>query len=308
MSWQRCEILTLMLRRIRLLLENENLRNHPVRGISRRILWRMRWWLLSNEPWLMISKDSTRLLTVRGGVGALLYYDGGSEPEVTEFIKRVLRPGMTFVDVGAHLGEHALLAAKIVEDSGHVHAFEPRPDVFELLTRSIELNHRHNVTAVPDAVWCKRDSCDFEMTEEPSVSALRPYPSSNCGSALIRVPTTTLDDYFSSSTTRPNLIKVDVEGAELQVFQGAKSLLTRAQAEAPVLVFEYGPKNSQQFGYAAPEALAFLRELGYTIFTWDKGNLSELEGSPTLRARQETCNLMAMKMRPPVTSKLDVKL
>jgi FkbM family methyltransferase len=139
---------------------------------------------------------------------------------VTEFIKHVLRPGMVFVDIGTHLGEHTLLAAKILEHSGYVHALELRPDVFDVLTRSIELNHCQNVTALPDGVWCKTDSCDFEMTEETSVSALRPNHSSNRGSAQIRVPTTTLDDYFFSSTTRPNLIKVDVEGAELQGFQG----------------------------------------------------------------------------------------
>ena len=121
-----------MLRRIRALLENERFRNHPLRGIFRRIVWRLRWWLRPNEPWLMISRDSTRLLTVHGGIGHLLYCDGVSEPEVTEFVKHVLRPGMIFVDVGAHLGEHALLAAKIVGHQGHVHAFEPRPDVFEV--------------------------------------------------------------------------------------------------------------------------------------------------------------------------------
>ena len=287
-----------MLRRIRALLENQNLRNHPVRGISRRVVWHVRWCLHPREPWLVLTQDSTRILSLRGGAGALLYYDGVSEPEVTEFIKHVLRPGMVFVDVGAHLGEHTLLAAKILEHSGHVHAFEPRPDIFEVLTQSIELNHRHNVTAVPKAVWCKTDSCDFEMTEEPSVSALRPNHSSNRGSKQVRVFTTTLDDYFFSSTPIPNLIKVDVEGAELQVFQGAKSLLTLSQADAPALIFEYGPRNSQQFGYAALDAVTFLRELGYTIFTWAEGNLARVEGSPTLPTRRETCNLMAMKVGP----------
>ena len=186
-----------------------------------------------------------------------------------------------------------------------MYAFEPRPDVFEGLTRSIELNHCHNVTALPDAIWCKPDSCDFEMTEDPSVSALRANLSSNRGSAHIRVPTTTLDDYFSSLTTRPNVIKVDVEGAELQVFQGAKSLLTQAQADAPALVFEYGPRNSQEFGYAALDVVMFLREFGYTIFTWAEGNLCRVEGSPTLPSLRETCNLMAMKVRTPGTSELN---
>src|ERR1039457_1211828 len=110
-----------MLRRLQALLRNDNLRNHPVRGIVRRVVWHVRWRLRPNEPWLVVSQDSVRLLTLQGGAGALLYYNGVSEPEVTEFIKHVLKPGMVFVDVGAHVGEHTLLAAKILEHSGHVY-------------------------------------------------------------------------------------------------------------------------------------------------------------------------------------------
>jgi hypothetical protein len=77
-------------------------------------MWHVRWWLRPREPWLVVSQDSVRLLTLHSGSGALIYYNGVSEPETTEFIKHVLRPGMVFVDVGAHLGEHTLLAAKIL--------------------------------------------------------------------------------------------------------------------------------------------------------------------------------------------------
>jgi len=287
-----------MLRRIRALLENQDLRSHPIRGISRRVVWHLLWLLRPRGLRLVVSQDSIRLLTPRSGSGGLIYYNGVSEPETTEFIKHFLRPGMVFVDVGAHLGEYTVLAAKILNHSGHVHAFEPRPDVFEVLTRNIELNHCRNVTALEEAVWCKIDSCNFEMTEEPSVSSLRPNYSVNLGAAQIRVHTTTLDDCFSSSTAKPNLIKVDVEGAELQVFQGAKSLLALSQADAPTLVFEYGPRNSKRFGYPALEILMFLRGLGYTIFTWAGANLARVEGNPVLLNRQDTCNLIAMKVGP----------
>src|ERR1700730_15939253 len=88
--------LTLMLRRIRALLKNQNLRNHPVRGISRRVVWHVRWWLRPREPYLLVSQNSIRLLTLHSGSGALVYYNGVSEPETTEFIKLALRPGMVF--------------------------------------------------------------------------------------------------------------------------------------------------------------------------------------------------------------------
>jgi hypothetical protein len=80
--------------------------------------------------------------------------------------------------------------------------------------------------------------------------------------------------------------------------------LTLSQADAAALVFEYGPRNSQLFGYAALDVVTFLRQLGYTIFTWAEGNLACVEGSSTIPTRQETCNLMAMKVTLSGTSEL----
>ena len=291
-----------MLRRIQALLKKPDLRKHPVRGTFRRVVWHLRWWLFPNKPWLLLSHGSIPLLTVRGGVGALIYYLGSSEPDIADFIERVLKPGMVFVDIGAHLGEYTLLAAKILEHSGQVYAFEPRPDIFKILKRNIELNACRNVSAHPHAVWCMNDLCDLEMTPEPAVSALCPRGPGRPGVSHVKVQAISLDDWFSSpSLAKPNLIKVDVEGAELQVLQGAKSLLTLPPSEAPALIFEYGTDNSERFNYSASEILTFLRKLGYTIYNCLDARFVRVDGDPTLPKGSATCNCVAVKVLEPAS-------
>jgi hypothetical protein len=109
------------------------------------------------------------------------------------------------------------------------------------------------------------------------------------------VSAVTLDRYFADpGLERPALIKVDVEGAELQVLKGAKSLLT--SVKAPVLIVEYGPANTSDFDYPADEVCEFLRELGYMIYQWQQsGELIRVEGSPVLLKMSGTCNLVATK-------------
>lgn len=284
------------LAQIRAQLRREDLRRHPLKGLLRRIAWRLRW-SVSSKPWLIRAQGALPLFVPHGGAAALIYYQGASEPEIAHFIRHFLKPGMVFVDVGAHLGEYTLLAATILEGSGYVHAFEPRPDTFEILMRNARLNRCRNIAAHANAVWHENGFCLFERTPDPSVSVLRPRGSTADGGRLIRVNAVTLDQYFANSQfIKPTLIKVDVEGAELYVFRGGRSLLTLPPPEAPVLIFEYGPANTGAFGYSADEICGLLRELGYTIYQWNRGMLVRLEKSPAIPKMSLTCNLVAAKI------------
>ena len=149
-------------------------------------------------------------------------------------------------------------------------------------------------------MWCKHGLYDFEITPEPSVSALCPRSPSRPGVLTVKVQAISLDDWFSSpSLAKPNLIKVDVDVAELQVLQGAKSLLTLPQSEAPVLIFEYGTDNAERFNYSASEILTLLREFGYTISSYLDAKLVRLVGDPILSKGGATCNLVAVKVSEP---------
>ncbi len=286
-----------LIRKVRVLLSREDFRRHPLRALFRRVVWRLRWLLYPDRPWLLRAHGTMNLLHPRTGPGALIYYQGSSEPETANFIERVLRPGMVFVDCGAHLGEYTVLAATILKSSGHVHAFEPRPDIFELLTRNIELNRCQNVTVRPFALWHENGWFEFELTPEPSIGALRSAGTIRRGARLIKVQAVTLNDYFADrQMASPNLIKIDVEGAELHLLQGARSLLARPAGEAPVLIVEYEPMCLARFGYSFAEIFTFLRDLGYSFYEWRRGKLVPIDRRDGGLVRVDNSPLSPWKM------------
>jgi len=280
--------------KLRRFLSREDLRQHPLKGIYSRFAWRLRW-RVSRAPWLVHTNDGLPLLILDSGVGALIYFQGASDPELAGFIKHFLKPGMVFVDVGAHLGEYTILAATIVKDRGCVHAFEARADTFEILRRNVELNRLTNVRAQPWAAWSEEGFCAFEKTPDPSVSALRPGQSQIEGGPLVKVKTVTLDRYFADSgAARPDLIKIDVEGAELEVLKGARSVLSSPLA--PALIVEYGLRRTAHFGHTPDEGCDFLKAMGYEIYQWNgAGCLTPVRGRPVLPATCTSCNLLATK-------------
>ena len=109
---------------IRRVLQSPDFRRSPVRGLLKRVAWRLRW-RVSSTPWVVDSIDGFRIAVPRSLVGKLIFYQGPSEPETRELLLRLFRPGMVVLDVGANVGEYTLLAARSVGLNGKVHAFEP---------------------------------------------------------------------------------------------------------------------------------------------------------------------------------------
>lgn len=257
-----------LLQLIRSVQTRPDFRRNPLKALGRRLVWRIRW-KVSRKPWVLSHRGGVRIAVGKDGQGSLLYYQGFSEPEVEDTVARFLKAGMTFVDVGAHVGKYALLAAQAVGDSGEVYAFEPNPAVFKLLLLNIGLNGFSNVHAYP---WAVADACcprDFDVRAEATVSSLAIGEGGTEGRALvkrIRVDTVRLDDVCGIAAKRVDLVKVDVEGAELMVFSGAARLLQREAGDAPVWIFEYEPLNYAQFGYGPADVARFL--LRYDYETW----------------------------------------
>lgn len=276
-------------------MKRDDVRQHPVRAVLRRVIWRVRWLLLPRRLWLIHARGF-RLFTMRSGAGALIYYQGVSEPETATLIRRLLKRGMVFADVGAHIGEYSVLAARVLESTGHVHAFEPRPDVFDILKRNIRLNNCWNVTARSEAAWDVETQLELALTSEPSLSAVQLEGEGLIRTATVRVRAITLDRYFARRRrVRPNLMKVDVEGAELRVLKGAASMLTLPPVLAPVVIFEYGPAYSRRFGCAPDGAFSLLREYGYLVYGFLGSALVGIDQPPVLQEADSTCNLVAAK-------------
>ncbi len=250
------------------LIRRSDFRRNPARALWRRLLWRLRWRFF-RKPWLLPFHGHFTIAVANDGQGSLLFYQGYSEPETEKLVLRFLKPGMTFVDVGAHIGKYTLLGARAVRRDGEVHAFEPNPRIFDLLKRNVASNGLDNVLVRECAVSDRDGTGEFEVCAESTFSALKRktvrLPGREVAKA-IRVKSIRLDTYFAQKRKKANLVKVDVEGAELMVFLGSASLLKLPVEEAPVWIFEYEPENYASFGYTPEELFALLARNGYRIW------------------------------------------
>jgi FkbM family methyltransferase len=155
---------------------------------------------------------------------------GTYELEKQRLLHRLLRPGDVFYDLGAHSGLFTLLGARIVEQTGRVVAFEPNTASVANLRRHVALNTLNNVVVVQAAVSNRRGRAKF--TPAGSLSGdLAGLPLSNYLGRLdvrgsLEVEVTTLDEArVENQLPPPNVIKIDIEGAEVDALLGAESLL-----------------------------------------------------------------------------------
>ena len=179
-------------------------------------------------------------------VGGFIARHGYWEPEIVAFVERWLRPGMTVVDAGAHVGQYTLLASRAVGAGGRVHAFEPHPVLFRALQRNIARAGCANVVAAPLALGAVQDERPFFLHAVDNLggSSLRAVSPED---RAVPVQLTTLDAHLAAhGGLRVDLLKIDVEGAERDLLRGA-DLTLRASPDI-VLVIEFLRPNPRRFG------------------------------------------------------------
>jgi FkbM family methyltransferase len=194
------------------------------------------------------------------------------EWETQEALRRWVRPGMTVLDIGAHIGYMTLLLADLVGPQGRVYAFEPASRIFSLLKTNVESNHLTQVrlfqmalldraTTVPLYINPVNDGNNSlgSMKDNPDFVGVNPEDHQE------KVSTDTLDHFLQSRGIRHvDLIKIDVEGAEPLVFGGARELLSRP--DAPPIICEVGDINQPYFGQREEDLRKLLYSLGYRSF------------------------------------------
>jgi FkbM family methyltransferase len=154
------------------------------------------------------------------------YWLGTHEAAVQQALVRETKPGMTVYDVGAHLGFFALGLARLVGAGGRVVAFDPLPENIRVLRANLELNLEQagNVQVVQAAVANASGRVRLYGGSDPSRARLAPPPASSEDGQ--EVASLTLDEFvFHRREPAPQLVKLDVEGAEGMALQGAQRLL-----------------------------------------------------------------------------------
>ncbi len=197
---------------------------------------------------------------VGAGIATYRFY----EPHVTEGLRRCLKPGDCFLDIGANIGYFTLLGAALVGAHGRVLAFEPNRDNCALLTKSLRQNQFRNVRLYPYAVGAKEQTLALYRHGTSSTSILRdkssqqaPPPGRPYG-----VRAVVLDD-FLADLDRLDVIKIDIDGFEPRALQGMQRLIQRHR---PVIFTEFCPLLLGSVGHST--AQAYLEQLlshGYTL-------------------------------------------
>jgi FkbM family methyltransferase len=197
------------------------------------------------------------------------------EPHVTHCLKAILRPGDTFVDVGAHIGYHSFYAAGVVGAAGRVFSFEPDPLVYARLERNLEpFPYAH---AFHFAVWEREAELFFERSwcaEESGWGSLTTVRTLGMGEQ-IPIRAVSLDSWSREIDPRAvRAIKMDAEGSELAVLKGATKLIGESRA---ALLLEVNDVVLRQGGASGNLILAELRSLGYRLYEIRNTALHRLE-------------------------------
>lgn len=204
----------------------------------------------------------------RFSISARTFFKG--EPHVRNWLAEQLRPGHVFFDVGAHHGWMSMWALPLVGQEGAVHSFEPSPANLAILEWHKNTNRFADWTIVPRAVSDEDaesgrlyliDSGDSPMN---SLTAGVPGTPLMKGRDISTIPiqTVTLDTYCAEAGARPDLLKVDVEGAELLVLQGAIKLLSESHPTLILAVHPYWLPTGQ----SPAQIREFLDAHGYAVF------------------------------------------
>jgi len=155
------------------------------------------------------------------GAGTHGCWLGTYELDKQKALSQFVKPGMTVFDIGANAGFYTLGFSRLVVEKGRVWAFEPSARNASYLLKHVNLNHLRNVSLIQAAVCEKKGLSGFQPTESPATGHL-----SDTGEYW--VPTVSLDDMVAENILPvPGLVKMDVEGAESRVFDGARTILGR---------------------------------------------------------------------------------
>jgi len=182
------------------------------------------------------------------GAGVADFWLGDYETEKAELFARHVKPGGIVYDVGANVGFYALIAARVVGPTGRVVAFEPSPRNLAFLRENLSLNSITNVKVLDFAVSDSEGETRFFVGNDPRVSKVT-------ATGDITVRTTTLD-HLMGELPMPDLIEMDIEGAEYSALRGAEQLLRKS---SPVIFLSTHGRDVHN------ACCEFLRTLGYKL-------------------------------------------
>lgn len=223
---------------------------------------------------------------------------GAYEPLQTEIFKSILSPGMTFVDVGAHIGYYSMIAAKSVGDAGHIIAFEPRKYSHDLFLRNLAENGFRNVQLYSKAVSDREGVVSFYSDSLYNIHELA------SGKETI-VQTISLSDFLrANGIHKIDAVKLDIEGGEYLALKGMAAILR--ESPNPMVFLEFNPSFYEKYGgISAQEFWAMLSECGLRTVYVINEHLGRLEACASIDQllSHGSVNILCLKNDSPIARK-----
>jgi len=204
-------------------------------------------------------------------------------------LESLVTEGMTVLEIGANIGYYSLFLAKRIGKKGKLVAFEPEIKLFHCLKRTIEKNNLKNVSLNNQAISSSIKKVNF-CRDFLNAGNSKIVESENGVST--KITTSTLDKICKK--TNPNLIKIDIQGHEVEAFQGGSRFL-RNKICKPAIYFEYWPRGLEKAGFDKFEPIKILRKFNYRCYFWEKNKWKELKLQKDYPLKKPYTNLLAMQ-------------
>lgn len=187
------------------------------------------------------------------------------EPEVVHLMSRVVQAGDYVIDAGANVGFFSLLLSQYVGETGKVLAIEPGHNNLTKLVRNIEYNKASNIEVCERPLADQEKTITFHLARDSGINAC--WRSEAATVVSMDLMATTLD---TRGYCTPKLIKMDIEGSELEALKGAERLLNQ---HPPYIVMEFNEPALKAMGATPEDIRKFMRDRGYDLFVLSEHGL-----------------------------------
>lgn len=196
-------------------------------------------------------------------------YIGEYERDTLDLMRRLLRPGDTFIDVGANIGYISAIGADLVGRDGQVHSFEPVPKYFQMLRNMSSLNPQHNIMVNKCALGEIEGEAEINIPNNSNIgwnTMVSNLMREGSIKETIKIPVRRLDQYIAHhNLENVSLIKIDTEGFEFPVLRGLSGYLDTA-ATLPSIICEVAPSSYPLLGHTLGQLSEFLSKYDYRAF------------------------------------------
>lgn len=206
-----------------------------------------------------------------------IFYFGSCESELSRLLKKILKKGSVFIDCGANIGELSIRASECVGASGKVLAIEPMPQTANVIRHNIALNNLKNTEVIQKAVGGSVGERQIYFKDDAAIRVDNSFfQFQEHYKSSIKILVTSLDVIVDEERLdQIDVIKLDVEGAEMEALSGAKKLLTQ-ETRRPFIIFEYHKEVASRAGWSFRDIYKLLQSLNYEVRYITKGNLGKI--------------------------------